>query len=509
MDKQSSKKPFFIMPEWAWAIVVGMFMLLLFLNHVIPGHAANLYPQTPDQLGYGANYVSHITVKGGELYVGGTYIANVGLILQESEERIAQFESDAAAALNSLFSQIPKDQTYFALADDSAYGSVLVWLRSFLDDRDIQYSEIIIDYDDPLWYPQQWPDNWRDAYSETICSLGPYSVYVYVRKTLLAPSPTPEPSRPYYFVMYYRPYGGYESVGYYIVKVEGTSVGGLVPVVSSPVFDAVSSAYSVDSPFRGFVFLGYPSIDSGSMYVYFGGSQVSISYAFLGTSLPSGSCEDIAVGKTFYTLASSRTLSLYTNSNGLNCLRIQYSADNFVTTGFYKFDVPSYKSVSPAKYNTNSVFNANDVDVKNPYYQALIYGLTGDIAPTLNPEGPQPTSTPSPSPSPVPLPTSGESVHVILPTGTPSPTPPFTVPGGSDGDPGSGSPGTVGSGISAAQSSGILSYFSSFLSNNPALAFIAACFPAIPSEILYPLFILLFILMILAAIRLFVHFAGG
>lgn len=500
MVKQSSNKPFFIMPEWAWAIFVALFMLLLFLNHVIPGHASTYPSVLFNDLGNRGNNILFLSVQGSKIYAGSTFIVDYSVLDSSADPEDAKqsFKADALVSLNSLSSFFPSAEFFVSIADNGASLSAMDFLLSILDESSVSFGELL-----------EVPDNFIELYTSHLYSLGQFMVNVWSRNVPLAPTPTPEPSRPYYFVMYYRPYGGYDSIGYYIVKVEGISVGGLVPVVSSPVFDAVSSAYSVDSPFRGFVFLGYPSIDSGSMYVYFGGFQVSVSYAFLGSSLPSGTCEDIASGKTFSMLSNSRSMALITNSNGLNCLRIQYSADNFVMTGFYKFDVPSYKYSSPSKWSTSSVFDANDVDVLNPYYQALIYGLTGDIAPTPNPEGPQPTSTPSPSPSPVPLPTSGESVHVILPTGTPSPTPPFSVPGGSNGDPGSGSPGSVGSGISASQSSGILSYFSSFLSNNPALAFIAACFPAIPSELLYPLFVLLFILMILAAIRLFVHFAGG
>ena len=193
-----------------------------------------------------------------------------------------------------------------------------------------------------------------------------------------------------------------------------------------------------------------------------------------------------------------KSLSDGTYLLGLWGISGQYSSVSLRDTYFSGYVTYDYSYSSQVNY-INPFASGSSSDNYKPYYQALghMLGAFENVAPVEPTPSPEPTLPPNVTPTPVPT----EPPHVIVqwPTGTPTPTPyplDFTVPTLPGGD------------LRPQTTENILSQGLEQIRLHLNTGLLATAFSYVPPELQFLIWFLVFVLLLLAVIKLILHFGG-
>lgn len=338
-------------------------------------------------------------------------------------------------------------------------------------------------------------------------------------------SPTPTPavsSEPAFsFFLYGRPVWSQtlvpnldvRTLNYYMVDVYASDIYAPldVPLQGNTALAVAMSNYGVESPFiRPVVIQSYEST-SNAIYIYFAGTLSAVKIYPIGTVLPSHNKDIIrqSYSAVDWVVGTEYSSSFYSGtSNGLNVVsaflegNVQYGTS--VRPQIFELTLSGYGDLPLSGrpfYNAQAgtCFNYTNNTVNNALAQAYRAGMTNSSvavpSPTPTPT-PDPNATPTPTPSPAPT----EPPHVIInwPTNTPMPTPSikWNPPGSKDTDlPGGETKTILGRG---------LDWFRTQMNGG----LFAKAFSFLPSEVQWLAWFLIFVLLILAVVRLLIHFGG-
>lgn len=327
------------------------------------------------------------------------------------------------------------------------------------------------------------------------------------------PTPTPAPSQSSYIILRFCP-RGYTSdhgmtYGYVCIELEGT-LGEInisqLPLLGNEALSYAMSNYGVGSDWMRTVFLRSVS-DRNSFYLVTGGTYSNIRYYYIGSSLVS---TDLAFIKENYSpkVSSSSygagywsyTFSFYKNK-GLSAFGIWYNSN-------YGFDIVYYSGFGDVRQENNldinyfltsaeQLINPSGTSSSNILTQAYRFGNDLNYVPE-----PSPTPTPDPNATPTPTlsPTPTEPPHVIInwPTNTPMPTPSirWQPPGDKDSD------------LSGDQSESIFNFGLDWFRSGMNGGLLSKAFSFVPPELQWLIWFLVFVLLVLAVIKLIIHFGG-
>lgn len=323
------------------------------------------------------------------------------------------------------------------------------------------------------------------------------------------PTSTPESEQVYSALVQLSPrtpygYGSapFSQDGFYLLDFSISPSSSVLVSTDSAAYSYSSSTYGVFSPWINNVIL-FTSQNTSASYLcfYFMGSVSGLDVYYLGVDNPSNTDYDYIRANYSKQSFSPSTYASIDQSYGISCFHLL----NF--GAWYAFNVLStnYQYVlglSDSRLDnfTYGIFDYNVNSPNNPLVQAYRYGLdgySGDVGgPTPSPT-PEPTATPEPTPSATPIPTPGYTVIIVTPV-IPTPTPFLNVdipslPGGDlDGD----------------TTDGILSTGFNFISNGGSSGLLSTAFSFIPDELQYLIWFLIFLLIILATLKIILHFGG-
>lgn len=182
----------------------------------------------------------------------------------------------------------------------------------------------------------------------------------------------------------------------------------------------------------------------------------------------------------------------------------QYQSVSLRSTAFDGYVSYSYNLTNQVDLIDPFNFVQNYAD-RYPYYHALAYmtGAVGStpVSPTPSPEptlppGVSPTPTPDPNATPTPTP---PTVIIQWPTSTPTPTPfplDFTIPTLPGGD------------LRPDVTENVLSQGFEQIRMNAYFGLLATAFSYVPPELQFLVWFLVFVLLLLAVVKLVIHFGG-
>lgn len=269
------------------------------------------------------------------------------------------------------------------------------------------------------------------------------------------------------------------------------------------------SEYGVAPPWvRPAVVKSYNQNDL-ALYIYFSGNLYGLKIYVIGEVLPTHNMEFIRENYDAieWDVNTEYSSSFYAGTdNGLNCVSIFLSGSvqwgTSETPSLFDITLSRYGSVEVPNrpfYNAtnSSCFNYTYNSVDNAIVQGYRIGLDlspeSDITPTPSPE---PTLPPGVTPSPVPT----EPPHVIIqwPTNTPTPSPVinWTPPGNKDDD------------LKGDETKNIFTTGLNWFRSNMNNGLLAKAFSFVPPELQWLVWFLIFALLVLAVIRLLIHFGG-
>lgn len=326
------------------------------------------------------------------------------------------------------------------------------------------------------------------------------------------PTPTPEPELAFSFFVKGKSFWSNSLLtgdGYYMVDVYASDIYSSldVPLSSSnAALSAAVSTYSVSSPWvRPAVVRGVRDSYYGDFCYafYFAGTLSSVKFYYIGSVLPTHSK---GVIRNSYTaidipLDTNVTSTVYAGtSSGLNVLGFFFEGKSYdlidldlLEYGFYDMGSTYFNG------HSDVLFNYSSSSLTNPLVQGYHVGLTNSPiegitpTPTPTPEGWEPTPSPSPTPTP-------PTVIIQWPTSTPTPTPPavidINIPTMPLGD------------LPSALTENYLDDTIRIVNYNGQFGLLAKAFSFIPNELQYLIWLLIFILLILAVIKMIIHFGG-
>lgn len=427
-----------------------------------------------------------------------------------TEEQIESFKHNFLMAINDFFNYVPKDELTIFIYQNDASHRFLQILEGLLTDVGVTFFE------------DAGPDQ-SYTYILKYAPAGMYEIPYYSRSNPVQPSATPTPSPIPVVERSSLVFHAFSSQ-YFLIDFYGSNVGNTsVTVPSNSVLQSLQTEYnSIDdvtvnsallmrslggNTNANLINLWFNADVLDEVKIYFLSSEpVDLDYVRENNTPYTFNIQ--TVGDGFYDSLNNTIQTFNASWNGYLAkdsttlkrfcllLRYYYNASNIswgvdtvtgsLATNFFSLqldnDFSGYRPFSwtygETQYGYGLRYQINFSEYEYPYV--------------------------TPSPSPLPTPTESPHVNINWPSGTPSPTPPFSVPG--DLGPGLGSS-SQGS-LSPGQVDSTLNTFKQYTENNGAFAFLYACTSVIPDEALYFLFILLFVLLLIAVIRLFVHYGG-
>lgn len=335
------------------------------------------------------------------------------------------------------------------------------------------------------------------------------------------PTPTPEPPESVFFKFSYDEGG---TIYYKLVEINAEDFGFSVPLerVNSSFLSFVASNHGVQlESLSGASFVmrtgssGYNINTTGknAFWVYFTAESVNYIKIYSIPDVTSYAKEPLELIDTYtgsdlpqypnyFCQFASPTVS---NVFGLVFSQAKVSTPNWIASytlgDVYGFDYVLQSISSTSVFNADGNYYSNSESSNATWVIAYdgLYGLLGSLEPEPNPNGPTPTPTPTLTPTPSPTPT--EAPHVIInwPTSTPTPTPfplDFTMPTLPGGD------------LKPHTTENVLSQGLEQIRLHLNTGLLATAFSYVPPELQFLIWFLVFVLLLLAVVKLIIHFGG-
>lgn len=484
-NKNRYSKPKFTKFEIVFLILAGVFFILAIVDKIISVHADEII-EPPHDPQY--NNLVFITMSD-EMIIGGDTV--IELFEGSADGYYATiWKNNFIQAINDFFQYVPKDQCFIIVASDGATSAHMTAIREVLSDVGASY-----------WSGSQdgyWdPNTDYSGYEDKRAPAGDYFIRYMSRiiKYSPTPSPTPDPSvtDSFGFIGYF----SYDS-RYYYVEFTGSDIFKSVTldINDSDVASVMSELGTTDpNTVSGKSVYMVNSYSTGSSiiwqgpyaYLYFTGNINSVKVWRMSSSLISSDIDYIKANYNSVTLnGSDENRESYPwfslkHVDDLNCLVINY--DYYRNTGTYDM-IDKLGNNIDILDSYSSLYKAFDNSVQLKKVYAALLTRSEEPVPTQDPN-----ATPSPTPTDIPY------IQIVTP---PLPSPVGTI--GFD-DPG----------FSKLNSGAVNNQFDDFedtLENNVAFGLLAMAFSFVPMEIRSIVWLILLIAIILATIRVFLHFFG-
>ena len=498
-----------IFPEYIWMFFVGLLLAIIVCMQLLPGHAAESN-YNYDQ------YVFFLKVSGWTVdlctYNGAISYASFN---SDGVQWTDNFEQDILDTISMLSISFGSDYISVYLINDNAVFYPMNFLKSALDDYGIHYVVGL----NSIYTETEW----MGLYDVRFLNYQGYQfVYYDKRSDIITPSPTPSPSPAYSFIVKRSPYSTH-SYEYYLVDVfcevsdnvsflastyvnQSVSDSGVsdLSIVNYPFFLQNKGYYSgswLSSWLGPYTYFYVPVSSNNAFAVYYNmGSVLVEDPDYIRSTYSSVFFDNTENDSFFYSFLSC--------DNGY-LLGVAIRGGQYSSVFFYPAfsDYVSYSFTESSGSVPRELFGGSS---SSSYY---MYGSIYNCAQYMrNTNFYVPTSTPSPTPtpdgwvaSPTPEPSATPATVLMV---TPVVTPVITfsasdLPGGA-----SGVGGSISSqgGMSASEADSLYEYWISKLTNNQALAFFVSIFGFLPYELVFSLGTLIFILILIAMVRLFIHF---